>query len=621
MSLLHRWGLPALLLSLSAVALPSNAARATDDKAADSAIRDALKGVINEGADMYNGQGKYTERDFLGCYHLYEGALITIRPYLSSHPDLQKAIDDGLDNARDTPLPEMRAFVLLAVVDQIRDAMRGEKTAVAPPPAAEKTTKGKATKVESGKLTIKGDDGKEATFAIPKDASVTIDGKSAKTEEIKIDSTVAVTSKGDNVSKVEAKSPAAAPPPPKIATVVGTVIGVDKDKLTVSVNEKEKVYVVPADAKITIDDKDGKLADLKKDSTATITTRNDVVATIDEKNHAPPPTPKETVKKGKATKVEKNKLTIKGDDGKEATFTIPDDADVTIDGKAGKIEAVKADSSVTLTDKDGKITKVEVKSPTQPPPPPPGLTLWERLGGEEGVGKVVDEFVNAAAKDPKVNFFRDPTHVASKEEVAELKKSLVAFVSSATFGPIKYTGKSMKEAHKGMKITDEEFNAAKEDLKAALEKNGVKGEDEKAVLDTVEGTRKDIVEVPAKEDKKPDGKEASAGTIQGKVTYNGKPLTGGTLTLVSTDKQTHSADIDAAGTYQLKELAPGDYTVAVETESIKPKENPKPPDDEKPAKAGQAYVKIPAKYGDAEKSGLTVKVQKGENTYDIELHD
>ena len=113
MSFIRRWGLRAFLLVLPALALPFGAARAADDhqarpKAADAGVREALKSVINEGADMYNGQADTHERDYLGCYHLYEGALIAIRPLLADRADLQKAIDDGLDNARNTPRVEAR---------------------------------------------------------------------------------------------------------------------------------------------------------------------------------------------------------------------------------------------------------------------------------------------------------------------------------------------------------------------------------------------------------------------------------------------------------------------------------------------------------------------------------
>ena len=126
--------------------------------------------------------------------------------------------------------------------------------------------------------------------------------------------------------------------------------------------------------------------------------------------------------------------------------------------------------------------------------------------------------MNTAGKDPKVNFWRDPTKVPSKEEVADLKKHLVEFVSSATGGPLKYEGKSMKEAHKGMKITNDEFDAAAADLKEALEKNGAKADDVKAVLAAVETTRKDIVEEakPEETPKPPADKDKPAATDKDK---------------------------------------------------------------------------------------------------------
>src|SRR5207244_3864765 len=90
---------------------------------------------------------------------------------------------------------------------------------------------------------------------------------------------------------------------------------------------------------------------------------------------------------------------------------------------------------------------------------PKETTLWERLGGEDNVKKVIDDVVAAAAKDPKVDFFRSNKFTLDEQGVGKLKKRLVEFVSTATGGPLKYEGKSMKEVHKGMAITDAEFNA------------------------------------------------------------------------------------------------------------------------------------------------------------------
>jgi truncated hemoglobin YjbI len=139
--------------------------------------------------------------------------------------------------------------------------------------------------------------------------------------------------------------------------------------------------------------------------------------------------------------------------------------------------------------------------------PPKTATLWERLGGEDAVVKVVDDFVALASKDAKVNISRGGKIKLTEDAVAKLKGQLVAFVSQATGGPLKYTGKSMKEAHKGMGITDAEFDASVADLKKALEMNGAKTADIKELLDIVEGTRKDIVEPKKSTDDKPDDKK------------------------------------------------------------------------------------------------------------------
>lgn len=120
-------------------------------------------------------------------------------------------------------------------------------------------------------------------------------------------------------------------------------------------------------------------------------------------------------------------------------------------------------------------------------------SLYERLGGEAAITAVVDDFVGRAAGDPKVNFFRDGKF--KNLDVAHLKKMLVEFIGSATGGPQKYTGRDMKTTHKGMKITDAEFDAIAADLAASLDKFNVPEKEKNELLTIVGSTRKDIVEV------------------------------------------------------------------------------------------------------------------------------
>ena len=253
-------------------------------------------------------------------------------------------------------------------------------------------------------------------------------------------------------------------------------------------------------------------------------------------------------------------------------------------------------------------------------------TLWDRLGGEKNLRKVVEDFMDLEHTDPKVDFFRGGKHKLNEEQLAALKQSIVEFVSQATGGPLKYTGKTMKEAHEGMGITNSQFDALVADLKQALDKNGAKPADRDAVLAALEGTRKDIVEgkkEPGKEggkkeekkdarkpEPKKEGDEKAAGSaeVKGHVTFNGKPVTGGTITLVAAkDKggKPITADVKEDGTFSLEKVPPGEYAVKV---------NP-------PAGQEKAKGAVPAKYRSEETSPLKTTVTKGRNTYNAELTD
>jgi hemoglobin len=122
--------------------------------------------------------------------------------------------------------------------------------------------------------------------------------------------------------------------------------------------------------------------------------------------------------------------------------------------------------------------------------------LWLRLGGEPAVRAVVKDFVLAAAPDPKVNFFRDGKYKLDATGVDKLQQLLVEMISSATGGPLKYTGRSMKESHKGMKITEAEFGALAGHLVDTLKKYKVPQAEIDELVGIVASTKADIVEKP-----------------------------------------------------------------------------------------------------------------------------
>jgi hemoglobin len=129
----------------------------------------------------------------------------------------------------------------------------------------------------------------------------------------------------------------------------------------------------------------------------------------------------------------------------------------------------KPAAATTAPAKPAKVAKE--KEPTR--------SLYDRLGGESAIRTVVDDFVARAAADEKVNFARkgvaghewQPT----PENVQKVKDRLFQFVCVATGGPQKYEGQDMGTVHKGMQITDAQFDAIADDLQQSLDALKVPG--------------------------------------------------------------------------------------------------------------------------------------------------
>lgn len=120
--------------------------------------------------------------------------------------------------------------------------------------------------------------------------------------------------------------------------------------------------------------------------------------------------------------------------------------------------------------------------------------LWDRLGGEKAVKVVVHDFVAAAAPDKKVNFDRNGKYKFTAKDIEHLEDQLVHLISAVTGGPLKYTGKSMKDSHKGMAITEEEFKAIAGHLVDTLKKHKVPQKEIDELIKIVASTHDDIVE-------------------------------------------------------------------------------------------------------------------------------
>lgn len=97
----------------------------------------------------------------------------------------------------------------------------------------------------------------------------------------------------------------------------------------------------------------------------------------------------------------------------------------------------------------------------------------------------MDDFVGNVAADSRINGRLATT------DIPRLKVMLVDQVCEATGGPCTYTGRDMRAAHAGMRITDVEFDALVEGLVRSLDK--VSAREKTELLGALGGLRPQIV--------------------------------------------------------------------------------------------------------------------------------
>ena len=117
-------------------------------------------------------------------------------------------------------------------------------------------------------------------------------------------------------------------------------------------------------------------------------------------------------------------------------------------------------------------------------------SLYKQLGGREGIALVVDDFVANVVADDRINArFKK----LQPPQVFKLKSNLADQICDATGGPCAYVGADMKTVHKGMNVTEAEWNATVEALVKALDKNNVPAGAKNALLGTLAPMKPDIV--------------------------------------------------------------------------------------------------------------------------------
>lgn len=121
-------------------------------------------------------------------------------------------------------------------------------------------------------------------------------------------------------------------------------------------------------------------------------------------------------------------------------------------------------------------------------------SLYERLGGRDGIQRVFSGFIDALHENKQLNR-QNPRIGAAAMRVNpdELKRKVVEYVCRITGGPCEYTGRPLKVAHDPLDISEADWSVGVEELVRLLNKYNVGKAEQDELLAAIGTTKPDIV--------------------------------------------------------------------------------------------------------------------------------
>jgi len=118
-------------------------------------------------------------------------------------------------------------------------------------------------------------------------------------------------------------------------------------------------------------------------------------------------------------------------------------------------------------------------------------TLYDRLGGYDAIVAVANDLLPRLETDPQLGRFW--AHRGA-DGVKREKQLLIDFLCASAGGPVYYRGRDMQLSHRGMRISESDWNVFLGHAAATLEKCRVPEAEQRDVVAFVQSLKKDIVE-------------------------------------------------------------------------------------------------------------------------------
>lgn len=117
-------------------------------------------------------------------------------------------------------------------------------------------------------------------------------------------------------------------------------------------------------------------------------------------------------------------------------------------------------------------------------------TLYERLGGHEGIRAVVDDFYDRLVADEEIGPFFEGS------DMELLRRTQTDFLCEAAGGPETYDAAPIREAHLHVPFTPEHIQRAVELLEESLDAFDVPEEDAETVVGAVAAYESELLASP-----------------------------------------------------------------------------------------------------------------------------
>ena len=121
-------------------------------------------------------------------------------------------------------------------------------------------------------------------------------------------------------------------------------------------------------------------------------------------------------------------------------------------------------------------------------------TLYDRLGGHDGITAITEDVVAAHMRNPVISARFTP-YLETPERLDQLKRHVRDFFAAGSGGSVAYQGRDMTVAHRGMNISEAEYIAAVDDIMATLDKHAVGPEARREVLEIAYALKGEIMHV------------------------------------------------------------------------------------------------------------------------------